>query len=84
MRKSSFNLFKQFLSHVSKTTSYQSPINEHLNKTAPNNECRIVTLYRETEIGFGFVVGSEKPVIVRCVTKNGPSDGKVRKQTIET
>jgi hypothetical protein len=28
-------------------------------------------------MGFGFVAGSEKPVIVRFVTEGGPSVGKV-------
>lgn len=32
-------------------------------------EPREVTLYRDSDIGFGFVAGSEKPVIVRFVTE---------------
>ncbi|KAG8227528.1 hypothetical protein J437_LFUL008400 [Ladona fulva] len=39
---------------------------------------RIVTLTRHPELGFGFVAGSEKPVIVRFVTEGGPSDGKLQ------
>ena len=33
-------------------------------------EPRSVTLSRDPELGFGFVAGSEKPVIVRYVTFN--------------
>ncbi|XP_046406554.1 uncharacterized protein LOC124171414 isoform X2 [Ischnura elegans] len=39
---------------------------------------RVVTLTRHPELGFGFVAGSEKPVIVRFVTEGGPSDGKLQ------
>ena len=28
---------------------------------------------RDPELGFGFVAGSEKPVVVRYVTEGGPS-----------
>lgn len=31
-------------------------------------------------MGFGFVAGSEKPVIVRFVTEGGPSEKKVREK----
>jgi len=34
-------------------------------------------LHRSATLGFGFVAGSEKPVIVRFVTEGGPSVGKV-------
>lgn len=33
---------------------------------------------RSSTLGFGFVAGSEKPVIVRFVTEGGPSVDKVR------
>lgn len=35
-------------------------------------------LQRSIAMGFGFVAGSEKPVIVRFVTEGGPSVGKVK------
>lgn len=36
-----------------------------------------VTLERHQELGFGFVAGSERPVIVRFVTERGPSEGRL-------
>lgn len=44
----------------------------------PIPEPRNVTLERSPALGFGFVAGSEKPVIVRFVTEGGPSVDKVR------
>lgn len=44
---------------------------------APKPEPRAVTLERSPVLGFGFVAGSEKPVIVRFVTEGGPSVDKV-------
>lgn len=38
-----------------------------------NPEPRTVELTRDAEHGFGFVAGSEKPVIVRFVRSGGPS-----------
>ncbi|XP_070554314.1 FERM and PDZ domain-containing protein 4-like isoform X2 [Ptychodera flava] len=38
---------------------------------------RSVKLMRDPILGFGFVAGSEKPVIVRSVTEDGPCDGKL-------
>ncbi|KAB0790792.1 hypothetical protein PPYR_15302 [Photinus pyralis] len=40
-------------------------------------EPRSVTLERSTIMGFGFVAGSEKPVVVRFVTEGGPSVDKL-------
>lgn len=37
-------------------------------------------LQRSPTLGFGFVAGSEKPVIVRFVTEGGPSVGKVKRE----
>lgn len=37
-----------------------------------------MVLERDAELGFGFVAGSERPVLVRFVTDNSPSVGKVR------
>ena len=52
-------------SHLNKTTTYEDP-----RKWIPIDpdeipEPRIVDLTRDPELGFGFVAGSEKPVIVR-------------------
>lgn len=43
----------------------------------PIPEPRTVTLERSPTLGFGFVAGSEKPVIVRFVTESGPSVEKL-------
>ena len=56
-----------YCSHLNKTTTYEDP-----RKWLPIDpedipEPRIVDLTRDQELGFGFVAGSEKPVIVRYV-----------------
>nr|XP_020447874.1 LOW QUALITY PROTEIN: FERM and PDZ domain-containing protein 4-like [Monopterus albus] len=38
---------------------------------------RLVEMRRDPVLGFGFVAGSEKPVVVRSVTSGGPSEGKL-------
>ncbi|XP_078542432.1 FERM and PDZ domain-containing protein 3 [Lissotriton helveticus] len=38
---------------------------------------RHVTIERDPIYGFGFVAGSERPVIIRSVTAGGPSDDKL-------
>ncbi|KAJ8003491.1 hypothetical protein DPEC_G00148860 [Dallia pectoralis] len=38
---------------------------------------RTVEMRRDPVLGFGFVAGSEKPVVVRSVTPGGPSEGKL-------
>lgn len=66
-----------FGSHVNKTTTYETPVyrsGENLPKPKP----RTVVLERSSSLGFGFVAGSEKPVIVRFVTEGGPSANEVR------
>lgn len=63
-------------SHVNKTTTYESPVVKCLEPIAAP-EPRSVTLERSPALGFGFVAGSEKPVIVRFVTERGPSVDKV-------
>lgn len=40
-------------------------------------EPRLVVLNRCSKNGFGFVAGSERPVIVRYVTPDGPSVDRV-------
>ncbi|XP_063906566.1 FERM and PDZ domain-containing protein 4 isoform X2 [Zophobas morio] len=61
-----------YINHVNKTTTYETPIMKHLDP-APIPEPRSVTLERCPDLGFGFVAGSERPVIVRFVTEGGPS-----------
>ncbi|XP_076878951.1 FERM and PDZ domain-containing protein 3 isoform X6 [Brachyhypopomus gauderio] len=38
---------------------------------------RQIRIHRDSVYGFGFVAGSERPVIVRSVCADGPSDGKL-------
>lgn len=68
-------------SHVNKTTTYETPIMRSLDPI-PIPEPRQVTLERSPALGFGFVAGSEKPVIVRFVTEGGPSVDKVLSSVI--
>lgn len=62
-------------SHLNKTTTYERPQRYGYDVSPP--EPRKVVLQRSPTLGFGFVAGSEKPVIVRFVTEGGPSVGKV-------
>jgi len=66
--------FVFFLSHLNKTTTFEAP---HYNCKESPPEPRVVVLQRSPAMGFGFVAGSERPVIVRFVTEGGPSVGKV-------
>ncbi|XP_062440558.1 FERM and PDZ domain-containing protein 3 [Rhea pennata] len=43
----------------------------------PLDALRQVTIQRHPLYGFGFVAGSEKPVVVRSVTAGGPSEEKL-------
>lgn len=63
-------------SHVNRTTTYERPMVKSFEPLLVP-EPRIVTLERSAALGFGFVAGSEKPVIVRFVTEGGPSVDKV-------
>lgn len=65
----------QPISHLNKTTTYEAPICYRIDEKPP--EQRLVVLNRSSTMGFGFVAGSEKPVIVRFVTEGGPSVDKV-------
>eukprot|EP00102_Acyrthosiphon_pisum_P019259 XP_016656469.1 PREDICTED: FERM and PDZ domain-containing protein 4 [Acyrthosiphon pisum] len=51
-----------FINHITKTTTYEDPRNDLVEESP---KPRLVTLKRHSELGFGFVAGSEKPVIVR-------------------
>lgn len=72
-----FNFFisAPTLSHLDKTTTYESPERCEPNEAPPI--ARLVTLQRDPTLGFGFVAGSERPVIVRFVTEGGPSVEKL-------
>ena len=52
-------------SHINKTSTYEDPRKWGPTETEEIPEPREVTLERHPELGFGFVAGSEKPVIVR-------------------
>ena len=56
--------------------------NQHPDVTATSLDPirRTVVLERHPEMGFGFVAGSEKPVIVRFVKEGGPSEGKLQSE----
>ncbi|XP_035215953.1 uncharacterized protein LOC118189460 isoform X2 [Stegodyphus dumicola] len=63
-----------FINHVNKTTTNEDPRKDS-DEEPP--QPRDVELIRDPQKGFGFVAGSEKPVIVRFVTEGGPSEGKL-------
>ncbi|XP_071744367.1 uncharacterized protein [Lepeophtheirus salmonis] len=65
-----------YVNHINKTTSYDDPRKWEL-ESEPDPEPRSIELLRDSEMGFGFVAGSEKPVIVRFVTSGGPSVKKL-------
>ncbi|XP_022084444.1 uncharacterized protein LOC110975887 isoform X2 [Acanthaster planci] len=62
-----------YINHVSCTTTREDPYDV---EDIPPVE-REVTLVRDKMLGFGFIAGSEKPVVVRSVTEGGPSVGKL-------
>lgn len=71
-----FSSFFFFLcSHLNKCTTYEAPEIYHYDNKIP--EPRLVHLTRSPKLGFGFVAGSEHPVVVRFVTEGGPSTHKV-------
>ena len=61
----SIYIFFQFSSHHNKTTTYEDPRKWGVYEPDEVPEPRHVELNRDPELGFGFVAGSEKPVIVR-------------------
>ncbi|XP_022521350.2 FERM and PDZ domain-containing protein 4 isoform X2 [Astyanax mexicanus] len=67
-----------FIDHVSQSSSLEEVRlgldgGDKLVPPAP----RKVEMRRDPVLGFGFVAGSEKPVVVRSVTPGGPSEGKL-------
>ncbi|XP_039287999.1 uncharacterized protein LOC111046332 isoform X3 [Nilaparvata lugens] len=63
-----------YINHINKTTTYEDP---RADWSEDPPQPRLVQLTRHPQLGFGFVAGSEKPVIVRFVTEGGPSEGKL-------
>lgn len=56
-----------FDSHITCTTSTCHPYILQVEEPAPTK--RLVTLQRDSIHGFGFIAGSEGPVVVRSVTE---------------
>ncbi|XP_030373813.1 uncharacterized protein LOC115623555 [Scaptodrosophila lebanonensis] len=65
-----------YINHLNKTTTYEAPECIRWDEHPP--EPRLVVLQRNASLGFGFVAGSERPVIVRFVTEGGPSINKLQ------
>ncbi|KAI8121876.1 FERM and PDZ domain-containing protein 4 [Lucilia cuprina] len=65
-----------FINHLNKTSTYEAPECIKWDENPP--EPRVVVLQRSSTMGFGFVAGSERPVIVRFVTEDGPSMNKLQ------
>ncbi|XP_022669838.1 uncharacterized protein LOC111253903 isoform X2 [Varroa destructor] len=65
-----------YINHVNKTTTYHNPLKDYVHEDPPPSP-REVILERHHELGFGFVAGSERPVIVRFVTEGGPSEDRL-------
>ncbi|OXB80374.1 UNVERIFIED_CONTAM: hypothetical protein H355_012807 [Colinus virginianus] len=64
-----------FESHMTQSATFEDPRIESCQITPPAP--RKVEMRRDPVLGFGFVAGSEKPVVVRSVTPGGPSEGKL-------
>ncbi|XP_012585782.1 PREDICTED: FERM and PDZ domain-containing protein 4 isoform X2 [Condylura cristata] len=64
-----------FINHMTQAIPYDDPRFESCQIIPPAP--RKVEMRRDPVLGFGFVAGSEKPVVVRSVTPGGPSEGKL-------
>ncbi|GFV93743.1 FERM and PDZ domain-containing protein 4 [Trichonephila clavipes] len=64
-----------YINHTNRTTTYESPRKEGEEEIPQPREVQLV---RDAQMGFGFVAGSEKPVIVRFVTEGGPNEHKLQ------
>ncbi|XP_036396984.1 FERM and PDZ domain-containing protein 4-like [Megalops cyprinoides] len=62
-----------FTDHVAQSNSLEE-VGVDGGQVAPPTP-RKVDMRRDPVLGFGFVAGSEKPVVVRSVTPGGPSEG---------
>nr|XP_004552670.2 FERM and PDZ domain-containing protein 4 isoform X3 [Maylandia zebra] len=72
----SMNSAKEGRECLTNQVSQSSSLEEvHLDGVPPAP--RLVEMRRDPVLGFGFVAGSEKPVVVRSVTPGGPSEGKL-------
>ncbi|KAK3099480.1 hypothetical protein FSP39_005085, partial [Pinctada imbricata] len=60
-----------FINHIERFTSQDDPRDDPDYVEPPKP--REIELTRDPQKGFGFVAGSEKPVVVRFVTDGGPS-----------
>ncbi|XP_031656960.1 FERM and PDZ domain-containing protein 4-like [Oncorhynchus kisutch] len=64
-----------YINHVSQSSSLEE-VRLDGDKFVPPAP-RKVEMKRDPVLGFGFVAGSEKPVVVRSVTPGGPSEGRL-------
>ncbi|KAM6985484.1 FERM and PDZ domain-containing protein 4 isoform 2-T2 [Aplochiton taeniatus] len=64
-----------YINHVSQSSSLEEVRLEGDRFVPPAP--RKVEMRRDPVLGFGFVAGSEKPVVVRSVTPGGPSEGRL-------
>ncbi|XP_062865490.1 FERM and PDZ domain-containing protein 4-like [Trichomycterus rosablanca] len=64
-----------FSNHPSKSSSLEEVRVDGVQALPPAP--RRIEMRRDPVLGFGFVAGSEKPVVVRSVTPGGPSEGKL-------
>ncbi|XP_028846144.1 FERM and PDZ domain-containing protein 4-like isoform X2 [Denticeps clupeoides] len=64
-----------FINHISQSSSLEE-VRLDGDKIIPPAP-RKVEMRRDPVLGFGFVAGSEKPVVVRSVTPGGPSEGRL-------
>ncbi|XP_077469293.1 FERM and PDZ domain-containing protein 4-like isoform X2 [Stigmatopora argus] len=72
----SMNCNREGQKYLTNQVSQNSSLEEvHLDGLPPVP--RLVEMRRDPVLGFGFVAGSEKPVVVRSVTPGGPSEGKL-------
>ncbi|XP_017939855.2 FERM and PDZ domain-containing protein 4 isoform X3 [Manacus vitellinus] len=67
--------FVDTMNHMTQSATFEDPRIESCQITPPAP--RKVEMRRDPVLGFGFVAGSEKPVVVRSVTPGGPSEGKL-------
>eukprot|EP00794_Sanderia_malayensis_P007428 gene7428-8250_t len=75
------NNFLYYINHTSKLTTYKHPNYENRQfeflHQAFQARRRKVSILRHHKDGFGFVAGSEKPVIIRSVVAGSPADGQL-------
>ncbi|XP_055469334.1 FERM and PDZ domain-containing protein 4 [Psammomys obesus] len=64
-----------FINHMTQAIPFDDPQFDSCQIIPPAP--RKVEMRRDPVLGFGFVAGSEKPVVVRSVTPGGPSEGKL-------